>query len=649
MGAAIQRMACGLVLALAGVARAAMPHLDLAVTLDPATRSFEAKAQLSSTTGQRPVLSLNPLLKVSRSTWDERTRRLSVDYAGVLPALPPREQRNTPVQAELFASPEGSYLAPSAQWYPDPGEPFTYRVRLSLPAGQKGLVPGRQVSATDSGRFTADYRFDHPAEGLWLMAGPYQVAQQSYVADDGQAVTVRTWFHPELTGLADGYLQDSARYLQRYSRSIGAYPFGDFSIVSSPLPHGLGMPSLTYLGREVLRLPFIRATSLGHEVLHNWWGNGVYPDWSAGNWSEGLTTFMADYAYREDQSADAAQAMRLTWLRDLAAVRPADETALAAFTSRRHGISSVIGYGKSAMLFLMLRDEIGSTAFDRGIRLFWQRQRFRVAGWTDLEAAFAEAAGRDLSGFFAQWLRRAASPQLALAPPAAGDGAGRFRLQQRGDPFDLQVPLRVRLAAGETRDIAVRVRERETVIDLAALGVAGRPVQVELDPDWRLWRRLEPGALPPIFRDVFISPRAELLVATSAPQWRAPANALAQRLLESDARPVTEAGLLAAPDVPALVIGDADSLRALLPRLGLGDVPPALARQGSARAWTARAANGKTLALVSADDPQALANMQRALPHYGRQSWLVFEADRVVQQGAWPAGTQALSLDERRR
>lgn len=114
---------------------------------------------------------------------------------------------------------------------------------------------------SEGGRWAADYAFELPAEGIWLMAGPYQVAQQTATLDGGTVVTVRTWFHPELAELAPGYLQDSARYLQRYSRAIGAYPFGDFSIVSSPLPHGPGIPSLTYLGREVLRLPFIRATS----------------------------------------------------------------------------------------------------------------------------------------------------------------------------------------------------------------------------------------------------------------------------------------------------------------------------------------------------------------------------------------------------
>jgi hypothetical protein len=85
------------------------------------------------------------------------------------------------------------------------------------------------------------------------------------------------------------------------------------------------MPTLTYLGIDVLRLPFIRSTSLGHEVLHNWWGNGVYPDYARGNWSEGLTTFMADYAYREREGGEAATAARLAWLRDYASMPPGDD------------------------------------------------------------------------------------------------------------------------------------------------------------------------------------------------------------------------------------------------------------------------------------------------------------------------------------
>ena len=66
--------------------------------------------------------------------------------------------------------------------------------------------------------------------------------------------------------------------------------------------------------------------------------------------------------------------------------------------------------------------------------------------------------------------------------------------------------------------------------------------------------------------------------------------------------------------------------------------------QGTARAWAARAANGRALLFLMAETPTALAAMQRSLPHYGRQSWLVFQDARVVAQGAWPAVAPPLAL-----
>ncbi|MCM2252333.1 MAG: hypothetical protein NDJ19_08235 [Ramlibacter sp.] len=665
------RRCAGLIVLLAlSAAQAAPPHLDLDIALDPYTGALRAKAALTTSAGA-PDLALAPQFKVSRLTLNGRAvahaadlaralkrqqsgapRRIGLEYSGTLPPLPdPR--RNSPNPGGLYASAAGTYLSPGARWYPDPGVPFTFRLRLSLPPGQKGLAPGRQLRQSDSSAgYAAEYEFPATAEGLWLIAGPYRVAQQSLALDDGAQVMVRTWFHPEIAELADGYLRDSAAYLQRYSRLIGAYPFGDFSIVSSPLSHGVGIPSLTYLGRDVLRLPFIRATSLGHEVLHNWWGNGVYPDWQHGNWSEGLTTFMADYAYREDQSDAAARDMRLNWLRDLAAVAPPDETSLVDFQSRQHGISSVIGYGKSAMVFFMLRDEIGQAAFERGLRLFWQRHRFGSAGWKELQAAFAEAGGRDLSAFFAQWTARASSPRLLLAS-APGQQQRGVRLVQQGEVFALQVPLRIRMASGETREMKLRVHERETLLDPAAIPPGAK--EIELDPELRLWRRLEPRAVPPIFRDTFIAPRAEVFLASQGAQWTDSAMALAGRLLDSGLRQVDAAQLLASP-LPALVLGDRAGIARVLSDFGLGAVPEVLLQagagpsgdarplKGSAQAWTARAGNGKVLAFVMAESPQALAALQRALPHYGRQSWLVFQEGRVTDQGAWPVAAQTLLL-----
>jgi hypothetical protein len=428
-----------------------------------------------------------------------------------------------------------------------------------------------------------------------------------------------------------------------YERWIGAYPFTEFSVVSSPTPTGFGMPTLTYLGIDVLRLPFIRATSLGHEVLHNWWGNGVYPDYARGNWSEGLTNFMADYAYRERAGPEAARAMRLAWLRDFAAMPPADDAPLSHFTSRTHGASQIVGYNKAAMLFFMLRDRIGETAFDAGVRDFWRANRFRVASWDDLRMAFERASGQNLAAFFEQWLARPGAPRLRIAearadplpPQKAAAGGGwqlRVTLEQGSPAYALSVPLVIRSSAGELARRVDLTRERETLV----LELPARPTQVALDPDLRLMRRLGAAEAPPILRDAMLAPNPTLVVATAA--FDAAARELAAAVLErapAERRPASM----------QLVAGLHADIDAWLAREGMPLRPPTLASdRGSAQVWTARAEDGHIVVLVSARDAASLAALARPLPHYGQQSYVVFEGARMLERGTWPAQPQVWKL-----
>lgn len=566
----------------------ALPQLEMDITLDPSARRFSARAILSDDAGLKGFR-LGAPFEIIRLAFDGKvqetrrwrhgtlggwhaapaaTRRIEVHYQAVLPALQTLDHRLALRQGAM-AGVEGSFLPASAGWYPHPGVLFAYRVALQLPAGQKGLVPGNLTTEEESpAGYRAVFVFPHPAEGIDLMAGPYRVAERSLTLD-ARRIRIRTWFHPELAALAPGYLDDSARYLERYSRLIGAYPFEIFSIVSSPTPTGYGMPTLTYLGRDVLRLPFIRATSLGHEVLHNWWGNGVYPEWQSGNWSEGLTTFLADYAYKEDEGEEAAREMRLGWLRDYAALPPDEEFALKDFTARHHGIASIIGYNKAAMVFLMLRDEIGRAAFERGLRLLWEKKRFQSASWQDLARVFSEAAGRDLTAFFERWVNRPGSPAFT-------------------------------------------------------------PEELARDRDFRLWRRYPPNFFPPILREVFIHPQAAVVVTD--PEEQAVAMRLAERVL--DARRVPLSSDLPAGR-PALIVGLDAQIDVWLRRHRLPSRP--LEKRGTAQAWVTRDVKGRALVVVAGRDREALEATARALPHYGKQSWLVFEGARVIDKGVWPA------------
>ncbi|HAA03824.1 MAG TPA: peptidase M1, partial [Syntrophobacteraceae bacterium] len=284
------------------------PHLDLDLRLDPVKGTLDAEATLTIKADSLDFR-LVPSLKVIDFTIDGRKQplpppdgelirlalagagahTLMLAYQGTLGPMQDLDQNAVLAHLPPMVDARGSFLPAGSGWYPDPGVPFSYRVHLHLPPGQKGLVAGNLVQESDRNGYQADYVFAHSAEGIDLMAGPYKVTEKLIPRPGHPPLRLRTWFYADMADLAPGYLNDSARYIDRYSKLIGPYPFDAFSVVASPLPTGFGMPGLTYLGREVLRLPFIRATSLGHEILHNWWGNGVIPDWTTGNWSEGLT------------------------------------------------------------------------------------------------------------------------------------------------------------------------------------------------------------------------------------------------------------------------------------------------------------------------------------------------------------------------
>ena len=571
-------------------------------------------------------------------------RRVEVRWHGTLAALDRSlDHRDTLTYDVPASGKDGTFLPSGSGWYPMVDQTLErYDIELDLPAEQRGLVPGRLLEEHQAhGRYRARFEFGHPAEGISLIAGPYRIEERRVRTAAGSELRLRTYFHPGLAELASGYLDSVADYLDLYERWIGAYPFSEFSVVSSPTPTGFGMPTLTYLGIDVLRLPFIRATSLGHEVLHNWWGNGVYPDYARGNWSEGLTNFMADYAYRERASPEAAAAMRLAWLRDYAAMPPADDAPLVRFTARTHGASQIVGYNKSAMLFFMLRDSVGEAAFDAGVRAFWNAYRFRVASWDDLRGAFERASGRNLGAFFEQWLERSGAPALRIADAKAEPVAGGWRLQvtlEQGAPaYALSVPLAVRSAGGEiTRRVELSRERGSAVLELPA-----EPLAVALDPELRLMRRLAAAEAPPILRDAMLAQHPALVVPTADAAVQAAARALAARLLErADAEPASSSTLLVAglhADIDAWLAGE-----------GLAARPALLAAtRGSAQVWTARAGDGRILVLVSARDAQSLAALARPLPHYGRDSYLVFEGARMLARGTWPTQPQVWTLRRR--
>lgn len=540
-----------------------------------------------------------------------------------------------------FLTVEGGFLPLGSGWLPEVRDGAgRFDLTLDVPLPFKAVATGGLVEETErDGRYRARYVSGAPGAGASAFVGRYAVSERALAAG-----RLRTWFHADDAGLAERYLDNAAAYLRLYDKQVGPYPYTDFHIVAGPLPVGLGFPGLTYVSHRILRLPFMQTTSLAHEILHSWWGNAVEVAYEEGNWAEGLTTYMADHGLVAAESPVRARDMRLAWLRDYNALPPERDATLRAFTMKSHDAGQVVGYNKAAFVFHMLRRRLGEPAFAAALRDVYARHRHGRAGWDDLQASFERALGQDLDTFFVQWLTRTGAPRLhlAAAEPVEQDGRHGLALTLRQDEpaYALQVPIEIETETGRERHkIRLDTAERALI-----LPVATRARVVAVDPDYDVFRRLAPGEAPPIVRDVTLSGAARVLLPPPDHPAHAPARLLAARLLDAGGTATADAGGTAAP----LLVVVAGEAAARLAWAGLPPTPPEVAGRGTARVWTARQENGQPLLVVEGDDPAAIEALLRPLPHYRRDSHLVFEGDRMVERGLWPAGGHPLRrrLDE---
>jgi hypothetical protein len=630
---------------------------SIEVMLTPATGQIEIHDKVRVEGRENYVFRLAPWLEIESVSLDDQPLPVTSaghDYIVALPdrnpqvigftlrgVIPARGAQQSSTAMLSSSGSDGVYLPGYDAWIPrEDGGPIRYRITVKLPPEQRAVATGKLVSEQLSDAlYQATFEVTHPGEAPSLFAGPYQVKERI-----SQGLRLRTYFHAELDALADVYLDAADGYIQRYQASIGAYPYADFHIISAPLPVGLGFPNLTYVGRQVIPLPFMRTRSLAHEVLHNWWGNGIAVDYAGGNWAEGLTTYLADYALARDKGEADARSMRIKWLRDYAALPAQRDQPVRAFKAKQHQASQVIGYNKVAFIFHMLANEIGQPAFADGLRRFWIEHVHRQAAWGDLQAAFEQAVGRDLDWFFRQWLERSGAPRLSLGTHSVEKVAAGYRTRveiiQPVKGYRFKLPLLLDTADGPQQH-DLEVIDTLTRVEFVT---PAKPRYLHVDPDSDVFRRLQQNETPPILRDITLNPSVVTVVASADAEFVEVARSLAVRLMDVEPR-FDSLSALQDSDQPLLLIADSDDLAEQLAQLRLEQSPELPDMAHSAGAWTVRRANGVPVLVVMAENAAELKSLLRPLPHYGGQSYVLFTEGRAVSRGIWPLARGSLYLD----
>jgi aminopeptidase N len=389
---------------------------------------------------------------------------------------------------------DGNGMFLTGTWYPKPDQMCYYRLTATLPDGYEAVSEAETITKTAQGSNTLfAFDFPHPLDSInFIATNRYKI-----VSDRFDGVEILAYFFPEDLDLVKTYIEHAKHYLKLYDHLISKFPYKRFSIVENFLPTGYSMPTYTLLGQEVLRLPFIPETSLGHEILHQWFGNLVYIDYSKGNWAEGLTTFLADHLYEEEKGR-GAEYRKGALINYQSYVNAKNDFPLKDFRERTGNASEAIGYGKALMVFQMLKKMVGEKRFYESVRYFTDENHFRKASWADIKAAFEEFYQKDLSWFFNQWIDEKGLPDLRFeevkAKPSGAKFETTFTVVQKGKKFILDVPVALHSYFSKATDVFHLQKEKERF----QIMVEDIPEKMTVDEDYDVARMLSVGEFPPV-------------------------------------------------------------------------------------------------------------------------------------------------------
>lgn len=402
---------------------------------------------------------------------------------------------------------------------PDLKAPYTFTVRVPHEWNVVGNAPGREV---EPGLWQLDRSQPLSTYFVTIVAGPYHQLHDSHDGI-GLGLSCRQSIAPHLEADADELFTLTRQCFDEFHRLFGIrYPFGDYHQAFVPEFNAGAMENpgcvtfrdpLVFTSRVTRGARIQRATTVAHEMAHQWFGNIVTPRWWDDLWlNESFAEYMgnrvtADVTEYGDAWVHNAHRRRQWGL--VADQRPS--THPVAGNGAEDAASALqdfdgISYAKGSSVLKQLNASLGDEVFLAGAVDHFTRNRFGNATMHDLFASWERAGAGDLTGFVDGWLRTAGVDELRV-DRAAGT---LLRLSPAEHPASRMHAVRVaRAVPGAGWEVDSVLLEAGTTSYDAPADAA-----VVVDPYEDSWSRSAPDA-------VTLAALPALLPGTTDPMLRA--------------------------------------------------------------------------------------------------------------------------------
>ncbi|MET0547291.1 MAG: aminopeptidase N [Caulobacterales bacterium] len=316
---------------------------------------------------------------------------------------------------------------------PDVLARYTVRIEANKTEHPTLLANGNLIDSGDlpDGKHFAIWRdpFPKPCYLFALVAGKFDAFEDSFTTQSGRKVALAIYVDPGSAARA-AYAMDSLKRSMRWDEEVFQREY-DLDIFNIVAVRDFNFGAMENKGLNVFNSAYVLAdpntatdadygaieSVIAHEYFHNWTGNRITcRDWFQLCLKEGLTVFR-DQEFSADQRSRPVQ--RIKDVRALRARQFAEDSGPLAHPVRPNSYVKIDNfytatvYEKGAELIRMLKALLGDDGFNKGIQLYFDRCDGTAATIEDFLTCFAEASGRDLSGFKV-WYEQAGAPRITI-------------------------------------------------------------------------------------------------------------------------------------------------------------------------------------------------------------------------------------------
>ncbi|HLN54526.1 MAG TPA: M1 family metallopeptidase [Bacteroidales bacterium] len=311
-----------------------------------------------------------------------------------------------------------------------------------------------------------------PAAGLkctkWQENVPLPVKVMAFGAADFavldtakvDGIPVSSWVFTE--NMKEGFYDYSVavKPLGYYIWNIGDYPYGKLANVQSKTIYGglENASAIFYAERSVTGKG--RAEGLiAHEIAHQWFGDNVTEnDWHHVWLSEGFATYLTSMYFEHTRGEEALKNdLDSTRSRLIRYYRKNRKPVIDTTETDLMNLLNMNTYQKGAWVLHMLRNDIGDDAFMKGLRLFYERYSNSNVLTEDFKNVIEEVSGKQLDGFFHQWLLTPGHPELHFRVK----GKNLIIEQRQHNLFDFPIEVKL-ISPGGEKIVRILVAERVT-------------------------------------------------------------------------------------------------------------------------------------------------------------------------------------------